>query len=1219
MLTLLCAVAGIAWGDTSTLNFTAACGGTGTADDGAVWTVTSDGAESTFDSTSGIHYGTSKTYVSYVSLNTSDISGTITKVVVNTRDAQGLAKVSVTVGGTSFTCSGSNTATNTSADYTFTGSGSGVIVVKIDRNSSLQKAIYVKSVVVTFDEGTTSQKTDIATISPIDDTSLEVGDKGNFTATITPATGLSSSDYTVSWSSTGSSLSVTENGGYEALSIGTATVTVTVTPNNTTNYNTVSKTFEVSVSEPVVATIYEKVTSTSQLVAGNEYILVAIDHNFAMGAPFGQGNKVRDYVPITISENKITINNEAVAVLTLGESDGNWTFLASDNNEYLAYTATDNQINSLASVTENAYWTITDNFELKNNKSSRFLRYNSNSPRFACYSSGQQTSVLFVKQGGQINTKSDPELSFGEVTSFIGYFNSDFDEEPELINPHDLEGIYYVSSDDEIASVDDETGDVFIGVTEGTVTITAKFDGNDEYNAGSASYTITVSRAEPELKVNNAPTSMLVGDVLELEWESFSNGEVTFSSNNEDAIMVDDDGVLYAVGAGTATITVSQEEHYEYKAGEVTFTVTVIDPENSKKYVKVTNPNQLKVGNKYIIVAEESDGGSYAMGTQSGQYRKAEPVVVSNNESNNEAYTDNAVELTLGGKAGMWTLEAENGMLCLVNLPENGGGKIESTADATDMQKSWRINEETFTVSNRENPYWFIQLNYNQGNNPRFACYRNTGNLDAACLYVKAPYTTDDEFHADPLFSINNIIVEMGDNNRQLGVNTPSDGKNNISFTFDDNSIAEIVNNNDGTYTVNPLAVGETTVEAALPQTSQYESADATFTIKVVGQFDELASDVYQKVTSNDDLTSGKYLIVYEAGSLVLDGNRETLDATSNFKEVTITDDKIYCPGSYFIIDVESGTIQSQSGLYIGAKSSNTNIQQTDDVETYTHTFAIDENDGALIKAVYTDSKKYLRFNNNKDQMRFRYYNDDNNGSHTQQPIQLYKAIVENTFDFNISEQATDGTDHYATIADLGMGYFKVTGGVDVYTVVVVGDKLSFPIHFSDGDAIPGDGAYLVKGNARPDPADPYKFPATISPDEEVDLGENMLHSTGEGNLSAEDMAAAYDPDTKFYKLSLYKGKVGFFWGEEGGAAFNYTKPHQAYLALEPAKIAEPGGESGSQNISGFYFDGTTAISEMLSESSTDNATYTLSGIRVDGKNLPKGIYIVNGKKVVIK
>lgn len=135
---------------TSTLTFTAKCNGSGTATDGAAWTVTSDGTESTFDSDKGIHYGTSKAAVQYIQLTTSNISGTITKVVVNASTASGVtATADVTVGGSAF---GGNpqSISASAANYTFEGSASGEIVVTVTKPSSATKALYVKSIVVTY-------------------------------------------------------------------------------------------------------------------------------------------------------------------------------------------------------------------------------------------------------------------------------------------------------------------------------------------------------------------------------------------------------------------------------------------------------------------------------------------------------------------------------------------------------------------------------------------------------------------------------------------------------------------------------------------------------------------------------------------------------------------------------------------------------------------------------------------------------------------------------------------------------------------------------------------------------------------------------------------------------------------------------------------------------------------------------------------------------------
>lgn len=135
---------------TSTLTFTAKCNGSGTADNGISWTVTSDGTESTFDNDKGIHYGTSSAQVQYITLSTSGISGTITNVVVNASTASGVsATVGVTVGGSAF--GGAAKALSSSAsNYSFTGSASGEIVVTVTKPSKAAKAIYVKSVAVTY-------------------------------------------------------------------------------------------------------------------------------------------------------------------------------------------------------------------------------------------------------------------------------------------------------------------------------------------------------------------------------------------------------------------------------------------------------------------------------------------------------------------------------------------------------------------------------------------------------------------------------------------------------------------------------------------------------------------------------------------------------------------------------------------------------------------------------------------------------------------------------------------------------------------------------------------------------------------------------------------------------------------------------------------------------------------------------------------------------------
>ena len=141
---------------TATLTFTKACGGSGTDDKGNAWTVTSDAAESNFENSRGIHYGTGKKAVSYLTLTNNTITGTITKIVVNASGAsETSAKLDVTVGGAAF--GSQQSLTETATEYTFEGSATGEIVVKLSQTSA-KKALYVKSIAVTY-------STDAATVS----------------------------------------------------------------------------------------------------------------------------------------------------------------------------------------------------------------------------------------------------------------------------------------------------------------------------------------------------------------------------------------------------------------------------------------------------------------------------------------------------------------------------------------------------------------------------------------------------------------------------------------------------------------------------------------------------------------------------------------------------------------------------------------------------------------------------------------------------------------------------------------------------------------------------------------------------------------------------------------------------------------------------------------------------------------------------------------------
>ena len=153
----------------------------------------------------------------------------------------------------------------------------------------------------------------------------------------------------------------------------------------------------------------------------------------------------------------------------------------------------------------------------------------------------------------------------------------------------------------------------------------------------------------------------------------------------------------------------------------------------------------------------------------------------------------------------------------------------------------------------------------------------------------------------------------------------------------------------------------------------------------------------FVKVTSNDELTNGEYLIVYEDGSVAFDGGLETLDAPFNTIGVTISDnDEIEgnetTGAATFTIDVANGSIKSASGYYIGVNSNSNGLKVSSDATTYKNTFTIDDDENVVIAADFTGSKMKLLFNTGKNDRRFRYYQATNSTNHI---IQLYKKVVE--------------------------------------------------------------------------------------------------------------------------------------------------------------------------------------------------------------------------------
>lgn len=145
---------------------------------------------------------------------------------------------------------------------------------------------------------------------------------------------------------------------------------------------------------------------------------------------------------------------------------------------------------------------------------------------------------------------------------------------------------YTYSSDNTAVASVDASGLITAGTTAGTATITVTVAGTDTYKSASATISVNVtvdSRIANDLAVINPTKIMTVEDTYTLakgtDFTTSSTGAITYSSNNSSVASVDENlGLITAISAGTAVITISDAGDDTYKKGSKTITVTVKNP-----------------------------------------------------------------------------------------------------------------------------------------------------------------------------------------------------------------------------------------------------------------------------------------------------------------------------------------------------------------------------------------------------------------------------------------------------------------------------------------------------------------------------------------------------------------------------------------------------------------------------------------------------------------
>lgn len=390
---------------------------------------------------------------------------------------------------------------------------------------------------------------------------------------------------------------------------------------------------------------------------------------------------------------------------------------------------------------------------------------------------------------------------------------------------------------------------------------------------------------------------------------------------------------------------------------------------------------------------------------------------------------------------------------------------------------------------------------------------------------------------------------------------------------------------------------GSVTVTATLAESDKYTGATATCTVNIVDPDQPVYSDVITAADLKGEANSYKdFSGVTKTSGAVYAGNSANKDGS-----IQLRSDK---SNSGIVATTSGGRI---SQIIITWDNSTANARQIDvygNTNPYTSAAELYEtsgntNQGELIGSL-AKGETTLTIEGNYPYVGIR----SNDGA-------LY--IKDITF---VWEKVSEPTTGSFSITDAGFATYytdkafvmpeNVQGGI-VTKANNETSQLTVSYNYQPGTVVPAKTPIVLKGEKG-------DYTVNYTTSEETAPAGNMLY--GADNVDADGMTFVEGTNVKYYKLALGNdGKCGFYWGAADGAAFEYTANH-AFLAIDIT--------DASQAPEGFSLDGdggTTGIDGVMNGNDNSQKIYTVTGVYA-GKSLdklPKGIYIVGGKKVAVK
>lgn len=724
-----------------------------------------------------------------------------------------------------------------------------------------------------------------------------------------------------------------------------------------------------------------------------------------------------------------------------------------------------------------------------------------------------------------------------------------------------------------------------------------------------------------------ALTSEVIGDLSSLSF--------TYSSDKEAVATVTSDGEISLTGtAGEAVISAKFDGDATYAAQTPTYKVNVFDPVTLDKE-DGTYDNEVTV----TLSAAGAQGIVYTTdGTEPTLNNGTKVEATSKELTFNETTTLKAISYygetlsdvasavyTIQKVLAVPTITPEGGTFNYekkVTIASPGVAAIVYTIDGTDP-KDLGAGAEMIDGDSKE-----ITITS--------SCTLKARTSDASVEQFSEGLAT-----ADFIINLPQPVIKLSAESTQeqpITVTIEAEGASHIYYSTDgtdptatSNSVVEV---DAATTTFTLSEIGSYTIKAIALNSAldASDAATATCTISKIIPVPGSATMKYKKVTSMDNIVDGGvYILVCEDenGALgeIVNGDKGTavsVSLTDNMYEGETNGSGL--PYEIMLEAQVDGTYalyskQDEGGYICSGGSSSKYLYfktQKDDNAYWNLSLTQGYNN---IKIVSTTTKtsatsetyKEIRYNPNSGSPLIRPY-----ASSTGKTVQLYKK----TFDLSVNANTAGYATAYTAFP------YVMPAGADGYiiTETAEGETIKAKNKYPAGTEVPAYAPLLIKNAEAGVTLNPVVLGKTVEAYPYAD--ENLLHGTrleSDGVTTDVDGTGTKTDDYYYYKLS-YKleagnpvaDSYGFYRGKADGSAFEMKNTLTAYLALPRSS-----GLVNNLRISIDNEDGpaTSIQTNRIPADNMPQSVYTLSGVRVNaaGGSLPKGIYIVNGKKVVIK